>query len=512
MFVMDNMDRTLRCLLAAGDAAPHPRAAAAGSAPLLFHPEKQARWKKVEPLARSFLGNSVHLLTQLQDPGVTAYVLRSLSPAAPFAVPFPRLSKKLLRAALARFGDGSPAVRLAAVQLLRALAFVSPPEGLDACFRGAYRTFAANAKFSGTGQLETVAFMAAGVTELLALDTTAAYPLAFSAIRQLALLLRAALSAKSKDAYRAVYCWQTTHCLELWARVLSAHAVDPAAPLRPLVYPLVQVVSGAARLLPTARHAPLRLRLLCLLQRLGCALDVYIPVASQALELLSFAELSRPPLVRAGGASGDYTALLRVPKAELRSPAFQAFVVDSALDLVAQSLAQWAYHPALPELAHLPVRELRRFAASTPAPKFHRAAAALADAVARNAEWISRRRDAAEFAPKDCAPGAPALAGFLGAERQRNEAPLAPVVAARQAAARQRAAAAHATDVRVADVGHRSANDHSDDGAATASLLKQGKRDKQRARLADTVPVDRQTDGEDFIHAFALSDEDEDYC
>ena len=32
------------------------------------------------------------------------------------------------------------------------------------------------------------------------------------------------LVAKTADAFRDVYCWQTINCLELWARLLAAHA------------------------------------------------------------------------------------------------------------------------------------------------------------------------------------------------------------------------------------------------------------------------------------------------
>lgn len=33
--------------------------------------------------------------------------------------------------------------------------------------------------------------------------------------------LRGALTNKSPDSFRAVYCWQTVRCLELWARVIT---------------------------------------------------------------------------------------------------------------------------------------------------------------------------------------------------------------------------------------------------------------------------------------------------
>jgi hypothetical protein len=40
------------------------------------------------------------------------------------------------------------------------------------------------------------------------LDAAASYQLAFGAIRQLGVLLRNALTAKTADAFKEVYCWQ----------------------------------------------------------------------------------------------------------------------------------------------------------------------------------------------------------------------------------------------------------------------------------------------------------------
>ena len=444
VFTLSRGPALLRALLEPPAGSGRPPSA------LLFRPEAQPRWKKVEPLARSFLGNALHLLGQLSDAAMAAFALSSLVPCAPFAQPFPRLTKLLLRAALLRFGEGAPEVRLQALRLLRALALVLPPPGRDAVFRGAYRTFAANAKFAGAAQLESVSFMAASLTELFSLDPGGAYPLAFAAIRQLALLLRTALTARSGEAHRAVYCWQSVHCLELWGRVLTAHAGQPSDALRPLVHPLAQLLQGCARLLPAARHAPLRLRLLASLQRLGAATGLYVPLAHQLTELLGCSELAKPPLSRSAAAT-DYGCALRVPKAQLRCPAFHAFLVERSLDLMTEALAQWAYHPAFPEMAHLCLRELRRFAKASPAPRFQRPALQLAEAVLRNIEWVARKREACDFAPKDCAPGAPALAAFLAAERAAGEAPLMRALAARRALAAQRAAAQVATEVRVAD-------------------------------------------------------------
>lgn len=77
--------------------------------------------------------------------------------------------------------------------------------------------------------------------------------------------MRTALTSKAAEAYKAVYCWRTVNCLELWSRVLGAHSDKPE--LRPLVYPAVQLLMGAARLVPTPRYFPLRLRLARALNR-----------------------------------------------------------------------------------------------------------------------------------------------------------------------------------------------------------------------------------------------------
>jgi nucleolar complex protein 2 len=94
-----------------------------------------------------------------------------------------------------------------------------------------------------------------------------AYQHAFGYIRQLAILLRESLKAKTKvrppeiqgasrcsydpqDAYKQVYNWQYVHCVDFWSRVLARACGDTRegeGDLKPLIYPLVQVSLGALR-------------------------------------------------------------------------------------------------------------------------------------------------------------------------------------------------------------------------------------------------------------------------
>ena len=98
--------------------------------------------------------------------------------------------------------------------------------------QGTYRTFVRNARFVTPDSAPHIAFMAACVVEMHSLDMGAAYEHAFSAVRQLAQLLRAGLAQRSQQALQEVYSWPTLHALELWARLLACLADRGVCPFR----------------------------------------------------------------------------------------------------------------------------------------------------------------------------------------------------------------------------------------------------------------------------------------
>jgi nucleolar complex protein 2 len=450
-FTLEEADTILRGLLGQPQAG-HPDEAR------LFKPHQQSRWKKVEPLAKSFLGNTLHLLGQLTDADMSRFLLARLNACVPFMHTFERLTKKILKAVLSLFGSGEPALRVQSILLIRNMAAVLPPPTLEKAAKGVYRQFAANAKFINATSVEHVLFMNTCVSEIYGLDQQQSYPLAFTYIRQLASLLRGALTNKSKEAFRAVYCWQYINCLECWVRVLQSHANDESAPLRPLVYPVAQVALGAARLLPSARYAPLRLRLIRVLNALSASTGHFVPVAPLLLELLGFSELNKAP-VSSKTRPPDFSLVLRVAKQELRSPAVQEVIVEGALQLLAEHLNQWAYSPGFPELAHIPCRDLRRFCKATQVTRFRKCARSVVDAAERNSDWIGRKRDNVDFAPKD----AERVRSFLSTEREGKKAPMEKLAAQLLDKERQRVAAHAATDVKITSGGRGSDGTSDDD-------------------------------------------------
>lgn len=414
------------------------------------------RWHKVEPLARSYFGNSITLLHELADSSAQAFVLRCIAASADVLATCSRISKKFVRKAVQIWSEGEPTARVQAILLLRRLALYLPSDGLDEVLRRAYKAFAAHAKRVNRHNMEHIAFMTACLTELHALDFEASYAHAFTGIRGLAQLLRNALVTKSQESLQAVYSWQFLCCCEVWERIISKNGgTDESSPLRHMIYPLSQVIFGALRLLPSSRYAPLRLKLLRMLQRLGSNTNCYLPVAAPAADMLAFNELGQKPMTSRSSTEADMVTALKVPKVELRASYFQEYVVHRVLSILADHLEQWAYHPAFPELCHIPLKRLRRFVKTTPNPGFRRKAQSLVAAAERTNEWVARRRDDAEFAPRDMK----AVEAFLADERAKAAAPLHKQAASIREHVRQQELAMTASDITVSAMGGAEAKD-----------------------------------------------------
>ncbi|GMI88869.1 NucleOlar Complex associated 2 [Hibiscus trionum] len=422
LFTLSEMDRILRKLL--------KLPASGGKRETINELMNTKQWKKYNHLVKSYLGNALHVLNQMTDTKMISFTLRRLQYSSVFLAAFPSFLRKYIKVALHFWGTGGDALPVVSFLFLRDLCIRLGSDCLDECFRGIYKAYVLNCHFVNAAKLQHIQFLANCAIELIRVDLPTAYQHAFVFIRQLAMLLRDALNMKTKEAFRKVYEWKFINCLELWTGAICAYSSE--ADFRPLAYPLTQIISGVARLVPTARYFPLRLRCVKMLNRISASTGTFIPVSMLLLDMLEMKELNRPPTGGVGKAV-DLRTTLKASKPILKTRAFQEACVISVVEELAEHLAQWSYSVAFFELCFIPAVRLRSFCKSTRVERFQKETRHLIRKIEANAEFTNERRASVTFLPNDNA-----ATSFLEDEKKMGASPLSQYVITLRQRAQQR--------------------------------------------------------------------------
>jgi len=236
------------------------------------------------------------------------------------------------------------------------------------------------------------------LVEIFSLDDHLTYQHGFVYIRQLAIHLRNAIMQKKKASYQSVYNWQYIHCLHLWCRIVSE--VKSNGLLDPLIYPLVQTVIGAIKLVPAARYYPLRFHCIRSLNLLSQSTDTYIPVAPFLLEILESAEFNKKTKMSTAKPT-EFSCILKVSKQQLGTKPYQDAVVDHIFELLLEFFSVHAHSIAFPEIALPAVVRLRKFIKTTSVPKYRKQLKQLVDKIEETSTEVTNRRSKVSFSPKD---------------------------------------------------------------------------------------------------------------
>jgi nucleolar complex protein 2 len=354
------------------------------------------KWKKSQFLVLSFFKSITHTLTSLSDSTATlktnkdddnvvekktnqsgnvgSYLLSSLEPYIPLLSPVSRLAKGVLKVLLRLWAygptpeDDATNVRGQAFLRIRQMVLQLPGTVSEECFRGMYLTYARAAKTFTTQSASGVIFMAQCVTELYTLDPAQAYQQAFLYIRQLALHLRTAMMKKSAEATKLVLNWQYLNCLRLWTRVLCAQPKEDE--LKPLAFPLVQILYGVLAAAPSAVYVPLRFHIISCMQQLAAHVQVFVPCAAKLLEVLELHELT----VDKPTASTDVPPLLqyslRFTPGLMQKPPVREVVIQQTISLLRYESEIYRFHVGLPEYLYLSCRKLKAFIKKSKIPKW----------------------------------------------------------------------------------------------------------------------------------------------
>ncbi|PON55662.1 Nucleolar complex protein [Parasponia andersonii] len=512
LFVLLEMDGVLRKLLKLPSSG--------GKKEIVLELSRKKQWKNYSHVVKSYLGNALHVLNQMTDTEMISFTLRRLKYSSVFLAAFPSFLRKYIKVALHFWGTGGGALPVVSFLFLRDVCIRVGSDCLDECFKGMYKAYVLNCQFINAAKLQHIHFLQNCVIELFGVDLSTAYQHAFVFIRQLAMILREALNTRTKEAFRKVYEWKFINCLELWTGCICAYGTE--ADFKPLAYPLTQIIAGVARLVPTARYFPLRLRCARMLNRIASSTGTFIPVSMLLLDMLEMKELNRPPTGGVGKAV-DLHTILKVSKPTVKTRAFQEACVFSVIDELAEHLAQWSYSVAFFELSFIPAVRLRSFCKSTKVERFRKSLRQLIRQIEANSAFTNEKRMSLSYMPNN-----PAATSFLEDEKNAGASPLSQYVSTLRHRAQQRNNSLMESSVVVGEnssvFGNKmiESDEEEDDtqnkkGTAVFSsswLPRSGPKDQQSKESGEekkkkkTKELDEFAMDEDVVEDLVLSDED----
>ncbi|KAF1323752.1 Nucleolar complex protein, partial [Globisporangium splendens] len=489
----------------------------------------EKKWKKHSLLIRRFFSSTCYLLEQTTGQDIQSFVLRELAHYIPFVVPCPKTARRVLKALLKLWAKSlNNNVCMLAFVRIRDLALQMPFPFLELALKGIYITYMRNTKFTNEATLPHHVLLGNCVVELYGLDLSSSYQHAFIYIRQLAIAIRKTITSPSPGTFKAVLNWQFFNQLRVWTAVICAYPEENQ--LKPLVYPLSQLLFALVRLSSTVRYAPLRFHCVKLLQQIAFATNSFVPTSPVLLEVLNMPPFNtsyRNGKTKATNESKgrlelDLDLCVKLAKSNVESRRVHDLVIAKLFELLQRECDVYKFHIGFPEFAVPLILTLTKFVKEgCSIPKWSSLAKGIIDSLKKRSEWIRVKRSALDVAPKDIEK----LDAFLKDEREN---------AVKKAFAsdveelkKKIATTSNATQQEHADSDDDS-DDESDEEEKKAPAKKNKKKKQNKKQSSGAQPVDDETfakvkkmslqefkksvaavDEEDKVEDFTFSDDDE---
>ncbi|KAJ3313466.1 Nucleolar Complex 2 protein [Boothiomyces sp. JEL0838] len=456
-------------------------------------PSAQKKWKKVQSICKSFLTNLLKFIKKMTSLSMTRFVVKSSEACVGYFACFPKLGKDYLKQMLDMWANAEEEqVRIVAFLCVRRLAIKAPNPYLDLTIKGAYQTFLTSCRATSAHSWTHIQFMDNCIVELCGLSLNASYQHMFVNLRQLALQIRTASTTKTKESYKSVYNWQFLHALRLWGHLVIRYC-DPEVQdskdisiLKPLIYPLVQIMVGAIRLKPSSKHFPLRLAIIRILIEIAQKTKFFIPVASYLFEVFESSELKKkgkPSTLK----PIDFKLNIRAPNPYLGTKSYHNGLIEQVVHLLFQYYSGCAFSIAFPELAIPAIIQLKRMTKQGKDFALNKQIQQLVDKLEQNSKFIEAKRSTVAFGPKDTTQAIEFLSDI-----NPSESPLYKYNESRLKTLERQAP----KDMMVAE------GDDTDSEQEEESQPKQAKKDKK------TKEYDEDDLDDDLVEDFELSDEE----
>lgn len=364
---------------------------------------KSTKVKQLNTILKSHAGSLLTLLNDITNTETAALVLSSVQDLLPFFISFRRLLKELITAVV-NVWSTTPEVetQVAAFAFLNNSSREFSKSILETVLKLTYSSFIKNCRQTNIHTMPMINFQKNSAAELFGIDQALSYQIGFDYVRQLAIHLRNSIN-NTKDGYKTIYNWQYAHSLDFWSRVLSVQCnpekeVKKESPLRQLIYPLVQVTLGAARLIPTAQFFPIRFYLIRSLIRVSQNTGAFIPLFPLLQEILNSTTLTRNPK-NSNLQAFDFDHNIKANSAYLGSRMYQQGVCEQFVDLIGEYFVLYSKSISFPELATPVTISLRRYIKSSKNVKFNKQLSNLVEKLNQNIEFIQQKRSNVEFSP-----------------------------------------------------------------------------------------------------------------
>ncbi|KAJ9598242.1 hypothetical protein L9F63_011063 [Diploptera punctata] len=234
-----------------------------------------------------------------------------------------------------------------------------------------YMSYVRNCKFVSPSTLPSIQFMRRSLAEMFALDEAASYQHMFLYVRQLAIHLRNAITLHSKESIQA-----------------------------PLLYPLVQVIIGTIKLVPTSQYYPLRFHCVQMLILLSKQTRTFIPVLPFILEILTSFNFNKAHK-KVSMKALDMTCILRLSKSQMQENGFKDAIVEKIYQQLLQYLASEAHTISFPDMVVPTIIQLKKFVKECKSPNYSRKLKQVQEKIEENSRAIEAERQKVSFVLTD---------------------------------------------------------------------------------------------------------------
>ncbi|XP_043267395.1 nucleolar complex protein 2 homolog [Venturia canescens] len=355
-----------------------------------FEAYKSKRFVKVKGVLKAYLTDLIKILQNVTSSDILTVLLKHLHQMLPYTQSFSSLNKPLLRILLKLWSTGEETVRVVAFLSILQIATSHRESVLETLMKTMYIKFVENSKFVSPNTLPGINFMRHSLAEIYLLDDNLAYNHSFLYIRQLAIHLRNAMTLKKKENFQAVYNWQYINSLRFWSELIT-HSKQQSM-LRSLLYPLVQIITGTIKLIPTAQFYPLRFHCSQMLINISRDTNTFIPVLPYLLEILNAYDFNkRHKTVTMKPIS--FICLLRMSKSQLQENGFKDSVIENIYQLILENASKDSSTIYFPDLYVPCIMQLKAFLKKCKVANFCRKIRQLLDKINENHEFIERERN-----------------------------------------------------------------------------------------------------------------------